>query len=602
MGMAYRGEPTSQRAYEPYGQRDEREQAAQERADVPVYPPLWPPDSAPDAHTQPPEESARVLLDGRGVAVALADGGVSEAETARIPAISEAETTRIPAISEAETARISAPSAMSEAETARIPAPIARPSAGPAPAAPVAPFGAAPSPVSAPTTPWPAPPAHPGDARGLADLPTARIPAAGPVLASATAAAPARPTLPPIEQSIWTAPTAPLAPQSQAAAPTATPAPQPTRLPTLAPASEPTPVRTARWGATGVPAWAEPARPAPPSTPLNAPASGTGAPLAPFVVTPPNDVSPADAPTRRPTLPPASRPTPAPDEAPVAAPATRRVGDLGLRLAVIGLLVALLLALVGVGAAYGYGVNQSDAPQRAIGAYCDALRQANYTAAYDLLSPAAQARIPRAQYVSDEQARDTFYGRVTACQGQMLGADGRFIFWRQPTLVMYALTLERAGVAAAHIAPVSATGHVALTPDGAVWRVSAVDPTLLGIDLDPLTVVSDFCQALIARAYGRAYDDLSPALQREQGAASAFANAFAATGNVTRCAGQLSTYRVAKDDRSAALELSLSVSGALPGAAKTTVTFTLSAALTLVRTTQGWRVDSLKLGDPTPQG
>lgn len=268
----------------------------------------------------------------------------------------------------------------------------------------------------------------------------------------------------------------------------------------------------------------------------------------------------------------------------------------------IGLLVALLLAVVGVGVAYGYGVRQSGAPQQAIGAYCDALRQANYAAAYGLLSPAAQAQITRAQYVTDGQARDAFYGRVTTCQARLVGADGRFIFWRQPTLVVYTLTLERAGVAHAHIAPGSASGQVALTPNGASWRVSEVATSLLGIDLDPLTTVGDFCQALIARDYARAYGDLSPAFQHEQGSASAFARAFGAAGRVTQCVEQLATYKVAKDDRSASLAISLSVTGALPGDSKTTVAFTIPATMTLVRTAQGWRVDGLTPGAPTPQG
>jgi len=59
---------------------------------------------------------------------------------------------------------------------------------------------------------------------------------------------------------------------------------------------------------------------------------------------------------------------------------------------------------------------------------------------------------------------------------------------------------------------------------------------------------------------------------------------------------------VATDDRSATLTLTLGVSGALPGGSATSVAFTMPATMTLVRTAQGWRIDGLTLGAPTPQG
>ena len=496
--MAYRGERTTGRAYgewEPQDQQDTSggargtdQRGADQRADAaqpspPPPAPLWPPDERPERPIPPADPVGHV-----GATDAL-----TEAETARIP---------IPTtISEAETARIPAPGALSEMDTARIPAPTARPSAGPLPTLPAAAFPGAPTSPSGFMAAGPVGPTEPHDVatptagRGLADLPTARIPTAGPLL---TPVAPVPSPLPPVEP-IWNAPTAPLAPHSRLTAPpTVGPAPRPTRPPRLEPTLEPASIRAARWGATDAPSWAAPARSAAPSTPLApAPPLAPPAPMASAAPSaPPQSAAPASPPTRRPTGAPAAPTTPGmtPDAPLDALRAPRRTGGLALRLAVFALVGALLLAVVGVGVAYGYGVNQSGAPQRAISAYCAALRQANYTAAYDLLTPAAQARIPRQQYVSDGQARDAFYGRVSACQTHLLGADGRFIFWRQPTLVMYALTLQRGGIASAHSAPAAATGHIALTPDGASWRISAVDASLLGVDLVPLTVVSDFCR------------------------------------------------------------------------------------------------------------
>lgn len=621
--MAYRGERATGRTYSEDTQRaqerDPRDQAGDapgvdERAPAdalvseapadaalaslaPAYPPLWPPDERPER----PIPSSDLAAHGDATA---APSAFTEAETVRIP---------IPTtISEAETARIPAPGALSEVDTARMPTPTARPSAGPLPTPAVAAIPGAPaSPASAALAPLPAGAPISGDGsapipgRGLADLPTARIPTAGPRLS------PAAPTPPPPVEPIWNAPTAPLAPlQPFTSPPVAEPAPRPSRPPLLEPTPELAPAHTGWWGATGAPSWAAPAHVASPSTPLT-PASPlvpmwSAAPAlpatAPSVAPPPT--GPAASPPHRPTgAPVVAAPTPGmtPDAPPDAPGTPRRTGALGLRLAVIALLVALVLAVAGVGVAYGYGVSQSGAPQRTISAYCDALRQANYTAAYDLLAPAAQMLIPRQQYVTDGQARDAFYGRVSACQTQFLGADGRFIFWRQPTVVMYALTLQRAGGASAHSTPVSATGHVALAPDGADWRISTVDASLLGVDLDPLTVASDFCQALIARDYARAYGDLSSPFQHEQGSASGFAKAFGAVGKVTTCADTLSTYSVSASDQSAKLALTLGVRGALPGGSATSVAFTIPATLTLVRTAQGWRVDSLTLGAPTPQ-
>ena len=592
--MAYRGERTTGRAYDEWEPQDQQDtsggaRGADQPTDVaqpspPPHAPLWPPDERPERPIPPVDPVGHI-----GATDAL-----TEAETARIPTPTS--------ISEAETARIPAPGALSEMDTARIPAPTVRPSAGPLPTPPIDASPGAPASPPVATSAGPGDVSAPIPGRGLADLPTARIPTAGPLLTPAT---PAPSPLPPVEP-IWNAPTAPLAPHSRLTAPpTVGSAPKPTRPPRLEPTLEQAPVRATRWGATDAPSWMTPARPAAPSTPLApAPPLALLAPMVPAAPSAsPQSAAPAAFAVRRPTGAPAAptQPGTAPD-APLNAPrAPHRTGGLALRLAVFALLGALVLAVVGVGVAYGYGVSQSGAPQRAISAYCAALRQANYTAAYDLLAPAAQARIPRQQYVSDEQARDAFYGRVSACQTQLLGADGRFIFWRQPTLVMYALTLQRAGIASAHSAPAAATGHVALTPDGASWRISAVDASLLGIDLDPLTVVSDFCQALTAHNYTRAYGDLSPPFQHEQGSASGFAKAFGAVGKVTSCVDHLSTYKVATDDRSATLALTLGVSGALPGGSATSVAFTMPATMTLIRTAQGWRIDELTLGAPTPQ-
>ncbi|HLY30976.1 MAG TPA: hypothetical protein VKQ36_08100 [Ktedonobacterales bacterium] len=336
---------------------------------------------------------------------------------------------------------------------------------------------------------------------------------------------------------------------------------------------------------------------APPATP-NAPAVPIPTPAQ---VTTPSRQRATGAPPETPSAPPAKAPTapPAPTPAPVEVAPAKRQGRAS-RVIVVTLLIAVVVAALGGGGAYLYGQQQAKAPTQSINAYCSALKQANYIAAYQLFSPGYQASISQQQYVSEQRLRDQYYGQVTACSASLVAQEGSFLFWRQPSLAVFEMSLSRAGAASAKHAAATLHGQVALIPVGTAWLVSAVDFSLQSVDFDPLTIANDFCTAMIAHHYATAYSLLSPPYQQEQGGEPAFAQSFGATLGITKCASQPQTLQVSPNDEVATMQVTLTGYGA-PPLASTPVNFTLPANLTLVHLPYGWRIDTLTIPTSSAQ-
>src|SRR5579875_367870 len=290
-------------------------------------------------------------------------------------------------------------------------------------------------------------------------------------------------------------------------------------------------------------------RPTPALAPPSAPAPG----------------APPSSPWRRPTgAPGETLPSPQETQTPPAAPAPARRKGGASRVAIVALVVALVVAALGVGGAYFYGQQQAKAPTRLVNAYCAALTQANYSTAYRLFLPAYQASISQQQYVADQLLRDQLFGRVTSCSASLASQAGMFIFWRQPSLEVFDVTLKRAGAPSEKHAAATLHGQVTLAPNGATWLIGAVDLSLQSVDLDPLTPVNGFCSAMVAHDYAKAYSWLSPPYQQEQGGEPAFAQSFGATLGITKCDPQPQTLTVSSNDRVATMQVTLSGYGAPP--------------------------------------
>lgn len=270
------------------------------------------------------------------------------------------------------------------------------------------------------------------------------------------------------------------------------------------------------------------------------------------------------------------------------------------RVAVVALVVALILASLGVGGAYLHGQQQAKAPTLVVNAYCAALTQANYPAAYKLFLPAYQASIPQRQYLANQALRDQLFGRVTSCSASLASQAGVFIFWRQPSLEVYNVTLARAGAPSAKHDAATLHGQVTLAPDGAAWLIGAVDLSLQSVDLDPLTTVSAFCSSMATHDYAKAYAWLTPPYQQEQGGEPAFEQSFGATLGITKCDAQPQTLSVSPNDRVATMLVTLTGYGAPPLTTQP-VNFTLPATITLTHLPAGWRIDMVTIQAPSGQ-
>lgn len=287
---------------------------------------------------------------------------------------------------------------------------------------------------------------------------------------------------------------------------------------------------------------------------------------------------------RRPTSSAASDGAPPGAEHTPTSPTPRRGRSLRWRVGLALAVVALLLA--GAGGLYAYAASLAAAPQRIVNSYCADLTQARYQAAYNLLSPEAQAQTTPAQFTADAAARDTIQGRVTGCVGASADQLSALSFLRAPRSTLFNARITRAGATAA-------TGQIALTRNATGWHVAQLSPGLAGIDLGPLHTEQALCQALAAGAYGTAYGLLSAPYQREQGSDATFTRDFGGGTRVTQCANDLKTYTVNQQDQQASFSATLTVTVAGGGASGATGAFTLPVKIALVREAAGWRVDTI---------
>jgi len=91
------------------------------------------------------------------------------------------------------------------------------------------------------------------------------------------------------------------------------------------------------------------------------------------------------------------------------------------------------------------------------------------------------------------------------------------------------------------------------------------------------------------------YSDFTPAFQHEQGSATSFTGVFGQGLRVTQCVPSLHTYRLATDDRSATMAISLTVTSSVAHTSGVTQTFTETAQVVCVRSASGWLIDTLTL-------
>jgi hypothetical protein len=163
--------------------------------------------------------------------------------------------------------------------------------------------------------------------------------------------------------------------------------------------------------------------------------------------------------------------------------------------------LAVVVAIAGVMAYAWVTAQQNGSPIRAVTQFCSAMRGDNYSQAYNLLTSATRNRISYTQFATAGTALDRIEGRVTACPTI---ADNAVQIGVNSATVDASLT--RTGLGAMR-------GKVGLAHEQNAWRISSLDPTLLGVSLDALVAANNFCAELQAQRYADTYTALTDDLR-----------------------------------------------------------------------------------------
>jgi hypothetical protein len=166
-------------------------------------------------------------------------------------------------------------------------------------------------------------------------------------------------------------------------------------------------------------------------------------------------------------------------------------------------LVALtvVVAIAGVMGFAWITAQQNGSPIGAVTQFCSALRTNKYSQAYTLLASATRNRVSYTQFATAGATLDRIEGRVTACPAV---SDTAVRIGVNSATVDASLTRAGLGVM---------RGKVGLAHEQNAWRISSLDPTLLGVSLDALVVANSFCAELQAQRYADTYTALSDDLR-----------------------------------------------------------------------------------------
>lgn len=245
--------------------------------------------------------------------------------------------------------------------------------------------------------------------------------------------------------------------------------------------------------------------------------------------------------------------------------ALRRLRRLHWALAILA-----LLALVTAG-----GVRVYTLPITPWDSVCASLEQQRYAETYSLFSPRLRAELPLALFTHTAEELDQVEGIVVGCSSHWLFSPYRYALG--PTAGPLSVTLRRVKTG-------NQSGTVGFTWDRDRWTLDAISAGVLGISIQALSAVDNFCAAASAGDYTQAYALLGRHLQAAQ-SRSSYATAAqlqdAAQGRITHC--QPVTVAEGNTDQNASLILGISraIRGQLQG------------AITLAEEAGAWRVNTI---------
>jgi hypothetical protein len=162
--------------------------------------------------------------------------------------------------------------------------------------------------------------------------------------------------------------------------------------------------------------------------------------------------------------------------------------------------LTVVVAIVGVMAYAWVTAQQNGSPIGAVTQFCSALRGDKYSQAYNLLTSATRNRVSYTQFATAGATLDRIEGHVIACPAI---SDSAVQIGVNSATVDASLTRAVLG---------SMRGKIGLMHEQKAWRISSLDPTLLGVSLDALVAANNFCAELQAQRYTDTYmaltDDL----------------------------------------------------------------------------------------------
>lgn len=176
----------------------------------------------------------------------------------------------------------------------------------------------------------------------------------------------------------------------------------------------------------------------------------------------------------------------------------------GIRILISLLLVLIILAACGLGG-YRYAVDQYNQLYDLGAQMCNNLEAHKYDTLYQHFSDNLKSNFTEAEFSHFGAEIDQFEGSALSC-GQ---ADGNkfSVDVGQHTITVASL-VNREGSGAHY-------GHVRFLFTGNSWKVDSFDVGFLGVSLDALRALDNFCGALMARDYRSFYLLLAPALRSE---------------------------------------------------------------------------------------
>ncbi len=186
------------------------------------------------------------------------------------------------------------------------------------------------------------------------------------------------------------------------------------------------------------------------------------------------------------------------------APPKKSRRKLWITLAVVAAL--LLVTCGGIGLAFA----QYMAPATAAGFFCGNLKVQNYATAYTLLDSTMRLRDTETLFAEANADLDRVEGALTNCKAATGSGAYQYSLGASSATVMLATQRANGG---------SFQGALHLRSEGGSWKVAAIDPALLGVDLQALVSMDTYCAALQSQHYDAAYALLGQGQQAKQKAA-----------------------------------------------------------------------------------